>query len=214
MGREIKIPEELIKLTDEERETLKFQLFGQRMSQAKGILDVFSHFLGQEQFDLIVELGTGRGTLSSFLGLYRILTSTNMHTFDVNVYPNERALKDLGIVVHTEDIFSTSTVKDLIQNNLSPKILLICDNGDKIRELNTFSPYLKSGDFVMAHDYFPTMENWMKRKCPWSNQINLSDVKIKKNNLVLIYQELFEPVFWGCFRKNNDKEHINNMPIL
>lgn len=192
--------EKLIK-TKEEREKLKFKLFGQRMSQAKGILDVFSHFLGREKFNLIVELGTGRGTLSSFFGLYRVLTKTNMHTFDVNVYPNERALKDLGIVVHTEDIFSTSTVKDLIQNDLSSKILLVCDNGNKIRELNTFSPYLKPGDFVMAHDYFPTRENWMERGCPWSNEINLNDVKIEKNDLVLIYQELFEPMFWGCFKK-------------
>ena len=206
--------EELIKLTDEEREKLKFKLFGQRMSQAKGILDVFSHFLGQEKFDLIMELGTGRGTLSSFLGLYRVLTSTNMHTFDIIRYPNERALKDLGIVVHTEDIFSTFTVKNLIQNNPSSKILLICDNGDKIREFNTFSPYLKLGDFVIVHDYFPTRENWVKRKCPWSNQINLSDAKIKKNGLIPIYQELFEPIFWGCFKKRNDKKDINNMSIL
>ena len=44
---------------------------------------------------------------------------------------------------------------NLIKTNIQKegKTLLFCDGGDKKCEFNTFSPFLKDGDFIMLHDY-------------------------------------------------------------
>ena len=41
--------------------------------------------------------------------------------------------------------------KDFIQND--GITIVLCDGGDKIREFNLLSKFIKSGDFILGHDY-------------------------------------------------------------
>ena len=68
--------------------------------------------------------------------------------------------KDLSVVdsdvlrklsIWKMDIFDR--VEEIYLNGTG-RILIYCDNGDKIREMEEFSEFLKSGDIIMCHDYY------------------------------------------------------------
>jgi hypothetical protein len=120
-------------------------------------------FLARHRPSIIIELGTGSAAFSCYLATYAYMNGAAFHTFDSHrksapsKRSNYRALKlvrTLGGKVHHRDIFESSTtalIRGLIASK--PPVFLYCDNGDKPREVRTFAPALKPGDFVGVHDY-------------------------------------------------------------
>lgn len=105
----------------------------------------------------IIEIGTAFGGTTIFFGLHSWKNKGKTYTFDNNVRQESSwfdLAKLLGIEFIKLDVFSEegiNKIKELIQ--LDGITLLFCDGGNKQQEFNTFAPFLKSGDIIMAHDY-------------------------------------------------------------
>jgi len=61
-------------------------------------------------------------------------------------------IKEYNGVIYNEDIFETQTIQNLMKS-CKGRILLMLDNGHKLKELQRYQKFLKMGDIVMLHDY-------------------------------------------------------------
>lgn len=96
----------------------------------------------------VVELGTWLGGFSLFLKWQTEFRNIDFVTYD-SVDFNTPAYKVIPYI--KKDIFAH---QDDIANIISrvPTILL-CDNGNKPREVKTFAPYLSSDSLLVVHDW-------------------------------------------------------------
>lgn len=162
----------------------------------------------------ILEIGTSLGGLTQFLHHITndiLNIKCNIRSYDIITHPwyNDIIQNNLNIIV--EDIFLNNysdikqEVKDYISNE--GKILVFCDGGNKIKEFNLLSKYLKSNDIILAHDYSLDKNYFEKNinKKVWNwLEIQYSDVAdcIKNNNLKPFhYQELMDSC-WICMKKS------------
>lgn len=131
---------------------------GYNMQQKKGVVEAFHELLSVVKPSRIIELGTGFGGLTVFFGLYGYCHECDVITYD-NDPKDEAAINlivFLGVERYILDLFSIAG--QLSERIAEPgKTILICDNGNKVREVNTFAGALKSGDVIMAHDYYEFM---------------------------------------------------------
>ncbi|MBN1121146.1 MAG: hypothetical protein JXJ17_08710 [Anaerolineae bacterium] len=118
----------------------------------------FELLLTHTSMERIIELGTWRGHFSTYLATWSYLNK--MEFITVEKYAeviSPRALKLLNrmhATVIIEDIFSPWLIQKIGSIIQKPGItLLICDNGNKPRELALYAPYLKTGDLVMVDDW-------------------------------------------------------------
>lgn len=90
-----------------------------------------------------VELGTGTGAFSNFLELNvgRLITIDSAHP--------GREVKGF----YQTDVFENSTMIAATITSMQRPFILYCDNGDKPREVEIFSPFLRQGDFLATHDF-------------------------------------------------------------
>ena len=84
--------------------------------------------------------------------------------------------------------------------------IILCDGGSKIHEFKLLSNYVKSGDFIMAHDYAENrevFENQIYLKVWNWHEISDSDIRqsCEENNLEIFDKETFENVAWTCRKK-------------
>lgn len=164
------------------------------MSQREGVYNVFKSFIDKEYFDVIIEIGTWFG---GFAYMLSDMFGSRFHTYDVkdNTIGNVRDKILLNkSSIYIENVFKSDSILKLIESG--GRLLLLCDGGDKSEEIRFFSPFLKSGDVVMAHDFFPSKEehdpnHW--RSCEvTSDDFNYSYLKEYKD-----YTEVFKPYVWG-----------------
>jgi hypothetical protein len=102
------------------------------------------------------------------------------------------------------DIQHVEEVKSFIQQ--SGTTIVMCDGGSKRNEFNILTPFLKSGDIIMAHDYAPNseyFETYINGKV-W-NWHEIEDAHIaecsQKYELEPYLQEEFQKVVWVCKKK-------------
>lgn len=179
-----------------ESERLKREFYKDvKMSQAIGTMKVFNKFLSKEKFNTLVELGTGKGILTLFLS---DIFDGKIYTFNINDILMINDLISNGVVVVRTNIFKNSSIRqieEIIQS--SGRVLLLCDNGNKIKEVRTFSKFLKKNDVIMAHDYFKDKDS--RDDSIWQSceitQVDVEDV-LKKYNLHSFYQEDFAKIAW------------------
>lgn len=118
--------------------------------------DELASYALMEPFTVIVELGADHGGLTNLLADHEVSDNAIIHTFDIN---KERFtnLKPEKIVFHHIDIHQNfETIGGLVRT--SKRALVLCDGGDKAHEFNNMVKYLRPGDVIMAHDYFPNQE--------------------------------------------------------
>jgi cephalosporin hydroxylase len=172
--------------------------FGIDYAQNRGTVNAFNEFLTKEEFHTVIELGTGKGGLSIVFALYAVIKRGVFYTFDVSSKKLARkVLPRLGANYELLDIFNEEG-KIAMLIGRPTKILVLCDDGNKPKEFNTFVKYLKSGDFIMSHDYVPYPES--PRECEICN----ADVEesMLKYHLEFAYESLFNPLRWLCARKD------------
>ena len=174
------------------------------MSQAPTAIAAFNFFFSNESFDTIIELGSGRGGLSLFLAVVAFLTDGNFRTFDIKDNPRlDSRLKSLGFKYEKLNVLNNAGINELkgtIRNG--GRTLFMCDNGNKIKEVNTYSKFLKENDVIMAHDYFRRRKDHDKKL--WNScEITYDDIKkaCDENGIEDFYRNHFENVFWFCGRK-------------
>jgi 23S rRNA U2552 (ribose-2'-O)-methylase RlmE/FtsJ len=109
---------------------------------------VMEHFTPKS----IVEIGTARGAMSTYLGLWGMKLNVPVVTLDIaEVY--EFPLEKLGVQFIKGDCFDPH-IKDLLLRLINKQpVLFICDGGNKQQEFLDYVPLLPPGSVIMAHDY-------------------------------------------------------------
>lgn len=184
--------------------------------QHDNFYSVFEKFLTEVKPSRILEIGTAGGGLT--LALRDITNSLNIpctiRSYDISYRNVYETLKNYGIDSRVENIFDDSynldTNNDVINFIQSPGItVVLCDGGSKISEFNQISNYLKSGDYIMAHDYSKSREffnsdingkiwNWC--------EITEDDISkaCKINDLNSVMEDDFQSIVWTCKVKNKE----------
>ena len=172
------------------------------LGQTPETLNYFKEIISN--FDTIIEIGFHRGGLSSWINDNKTTNST-LYCFDIT----EQFLEsndNINFII--SDCFNPNTIsqiKSLVE--LGNKTLLLCDGGNKEREFNIFSEFLKDGDVIMIHDYCESIDeyNLISNKNGWPSppESFYSNIKsdILKNNLKPFNYDKFKQVFWGSFIK-------------
>lgn len=169
---------------------------GGGMSQNYAALYFFEYFIRDNGIRCFIEIGTQKGALSLYLANMAAVTeqfvfvTTDISHFDLY----DRSVEGVGawleqisrqheryIWTYNYDCFGIeflSLVKDtwIADDSLHPMVVF-CDGGDKIREFKTFSKMVRSGDFVIVHDWGDeitfkdisdlTATGMMKNFSPW-----------------------------------------------
>jgi hypothetical protein len=185
---------------------------GHSAQQFHDAYQVFYDFIKDVKPKRILEIGTALGGFTNFLKIVcdDLQLDTNIRTYDINSYTWYDNMKELGIDVRVENIFTegfldmNQDVKDYIQQD--GITIVLCDGGWKIGEFNLISKYIKSDDFILAHDYAENREVFDQRIYGkiW-NWFEISDSDIHQatvdNNLVIYKKDTFENVAWTCRKK-------------
>lgn len=100
---------------------------------------------------VIVELGTGMGAHTLYMGLWAALTGAKVYSFECE-WMARPEIQGLPVAFRREDI-RDSRVADYITTLLQShcRVLLYCDILPWDAE--TFAPRLKAGDMCVVHDY-------------------------------------------------------------
>lgn len=176
-----------------------------QMVQKKGVCLVFKKFFEDEKFDRVVELGTGNGIFTWFLSDQAAIHGFELHSFDIKTakFAVIRAeVEAAGGKLYVGDVLSKPhpTIVELLKEG---RVLLLCDNGNKIKEWHLYSPYLKVNDVIMAHDYFSGTQGTdaakKHSKQVWRS-IEITDKDIQEvnanHNLQPFWAKEFKSVAW------------------
>ncbi len=180
--------------------------------QNYNVFEVFHNFIEEVKPKRILEIGTSLGGFTSFLKYTadKLGIDCNVLTFDIHEKSWYNELTSMGIDVRIENIFLndftevTQDVIDFIKSDGTT--IVLCDGGDKVREFNVLSNYLKNGDFILGHDYAydkDKFETSINRKIWNWHELSESDIigACDRNNLEDYKRETFESVVWVCKRK-------------
>jgi predicted O-methyltransferase YrrM len=171
--------------------------------------EVFHNFIRDVKPKRILEIGTSLGGFTSFLKYTcnKMQIPCDILTYDIHEKSWYKDLTDMGIDVRIENIFSneyqtlSQEVIDFIR--LDGTTIVLCDGGDKVREFNILSDYLKKGDFILGHDYAvnrDVFEESINKKIWNWHELSESDIKnaCDRNLLEDYNRTTFESVVWVC----------------
>ena len=121
---------------------------GRRTSQNELAIPSWERVLRKVRFKTFIDIGTYNGNFSYYLLLFCKERGAEFYSYDILDHKNKR------IAGHFQklDVFKNENeIGALIrQESIS---VVFCDGGDKVREVQTFSQYLKPGDIIAVHDY-------------------------------------------------------------
>lgn len=130
------------------------RLFGCSVSKTWTEIYQVEAILNAVNYERIIELGTGSGSLTVFMAAHAAVKSKLLHSFD-NKHPSDECLKVMGMLGASFlkcDIFiDEEFIGKLIDND--GLTILYCDNGNKPKEMDVFAKYMKRGDIMLIHDY-------------------------------------------------------------
>jgi tRNA A58 N-methylase Trm61 len=155
----------------------------------------------------IIEFGTGSGVMTLLIGLLSHDKCVPLYTYDIAPIESDAvhsALRSLNnVYVMRDDVFaSEESISKLISDG--GRALVLCDNGNKIKEFEMYSKYLKPGDVICVHDYFRSAAESNDGTETWvCCEITYNDIETycKKYNLTPYMDDLMRPSHWGCFIK-------------
>jgi hypothetical protein len=180
---------------------------GFRAAQHNDFGSVFGPFLEEQKFDVIIEIGTLNGGLTRYLR--DASPNSRIVSYDISSQEEHSQLIECGIEVKIVNIFGDGVVSNeeaLGILNSSGKKLILCDGGHKSFEFNVLSQYMKSGDFIMGHDYSKSSkffhEHIQGKVWDWFEleERQIADV-CTKYDLVDHQADLFQSIVWVCKRK-------------
>lgn len=175
---------------------------GHRMAQTPEALLVFNEIFNRARFDRIIEIGTFFGGFALYLALCSMANNMRFYTFDIkkrgikNVYGK---IKQLGGVFFKLDVFQQQGHKKIVSLIQSPgRVMLLCDGGDKKKEIRTFAPFLKPKDVIMGHDFFKKQEDFFLQDKWLSCELVEEDIQdtCKQHRLIPWYENVLKEVFW------------------
>jgi cephalosporin hydroxylase len=188
---------------------------GYAAMQHDDVLPVFRDFIQETRPRRILEIGTAQAGFT--LALRNLLNEAGLResavrSFDITRLPWFDAIASRKIELIVENIFddhySRFTKPELIVPFIQAEgtTLVLCDGGYKVGEFNLIAPLLKAGDYIMAHDYIDTeqnfRENYLDKIWNWQ-EIQERDIRetCAKYGLVDFHREAFSRVVWVCKKK-------------
>jgi cephalosporin hydroxylase len=205
----MEIKENITKYTDLSANDSLSAFKGHSSQQFHGVYEVFYEFIKEIKPKRILEIGTALGGFTQFLRVVcdHIGIDTKIISYDINARPWYNDMVKNNIDVRVENVFTENyvDVDDFVKNYIKEDgiTLVLCDGGNKIGEFNLLSNFIKSGDFIMAHDYAYDKEYFEKningKVWNWL-EIQESDIiqSCQKNNLKPYMEEEFSSVVWVC----------------
>lgn len=172
--------------------------------------DVMEQFIREIKPDRILEIGTANGGLTSFINHVGKETHPEFQMISTDIFhkPQYEEIRAEGVNVLIEDIFDKGrgiVINDTVLQFLagSTRKIVLCDGGNKPMEFQVLSQYLNVGDFILAHDYVDTEENFRqnvygKLWCWQEIKDAHIDATCKQHNLVDYQKDVFSAVFWAC----------------
>jgi hypothetical protein len=154
----------------------------------------------------IIELGSYSGALAVALGVHAWWIGAKVISYD-RMAPNAKLAPlaaALGVDFRTRDLYTPETEAEIAALIRHPgTTYVLCDGGDKPRELATYAPYLKPGDCIAGHDYCSSAaplgdaSYW-----PWQELKAEDGAPVAAaNDLEPFYQEHMDMAGWLAYRK-------------
>lgn len=185
---------------------------GYTAQQHDNFYPVIKKFLEEVRPSRVLEIGTAGGGF--ILAVREILNEIGLSevpikTFDVVETPYYNDIRKNNIEINIENIFDQPYINIVKPEKIIPYIqeegttIVFCDGGHKIGEFNAIAPHIKKGDYILAHDYIDTWENYLEN---FNNKIwnwceieekYISEVS-KKENLEFYNQDDFSKIVWVC----------------
>lgn len=131
--------------------------------------------------ELIIELGTSWGGVT--LILHECNLNAELHSYDIECprKPNKNMFNK-NVHFHLKDIITDQLEELTMLCKAKERKVLYCDNGNKIKEIQMYAPFLNSGDLLGVHD--------------WGKEIEYKDVIDVLNDFEPVEHELFEKNKW------------------
>jgi len=119
-------------------------------------LGAIAHIIQTAGIKTVLEVGVEHGGLASYLRAYGTYTGLAYRGIDITLNALAFAVRDLdGTAIDQRDAWNPATVAEMGQwlKDAPAPALIICDGGDKPRELHLYAPLLRYGDVLIGHDY-------------------------------------------------------------
>lgn len=188
---------------------------GYTAQQVDDFYPTIKKFLEEVKPARVLEIGTAGGGF--ILAVRDILdemglTNVPVKTFDVIESPYYKDLRSHNIEVNIENIFDQPYLNLVKPEMIVPYIqeegttVVFCDGGHKIGEFNSIAPHIKTEDFILAHDYIDTWDNFQTnyRDKIW-NWCEVEEKYIEKTSidqgLEFYNKEEFDKIVWVCKKK-------------
>ena len=120
-------------------------------------LGAIAHIIQTAHIRTILEIGVEHGGLSAWLEAYGYYTGCIYHGIDITLNALHTKVRDdmAGGQIEEYDAWTEETVARMgrfLAEHPAPA-LIICDGGDKPKELHLYAPLLRVGDVMVGHDY-------------------------------------------------------------
>jgi cephalosporin hydroxylase len=185
---------------------------GYTAQQHDNFYTIMKDFIENVKPSRILEIGTAGGGF--ILAIRDILDEMGLNnvpikTFDVVESSFYDELRKRNIEINIENLFDYSYLNLIKPEKIVPYIqeegttIVFCDGGHKIGEFNSIAPFIKKGDFILAHDYIDTWENFQEnyKDKIWNwceiEEKYISEVSLREN-LVSYKKENFDKIVWVC----------------
>jgi cephalosporin hydroxylase len=185
-----------IKMTIKKEDRMIYQNI--HTKQMKGVTKAFDQFFIKEQFDTVIELGTGNGGFTLYIAEKCNEMKANFYTFDIRQIISSASLKKLkqfGGTFFKEDTNKTDRIKNFIKDDGR---ILILNDGDKINSFNIYCHLLKLDDYMFIHDYYYKIPSIFDGVGTWED---FENGLVTYNLSVSNYTKMFEKYLWMCIKK-------------
>jgi hypothetical protein len=108
--------------------------------------------LDNPQIKSIVEIGTGRGALTTVFGLWGIKLDIPILSIDIVKLYDQNVLNKLNVVLLQQDEFSESTKEYILSFIKNKPTWIYCDGMSKLKEFLTYAPLIPKDSIISAHD--------------------------------------------------------------
>lgn len=169
-------------------------------------------FLEHVKPSRVLEIGTAGGGF--ILAVREILNEIGLShvpvkTFDVVETNYYDKLREKNIEINIENIFDQPYLNLNKPERIVPYIqeegttIVFCDGGHKVGEFNSIAPHIKKGDYILAHDYIDTWDNYQRnfKDKIWNwcevEEKYITQISIKEN-LEFFNKEEFDKIVWVC----------------